>query len=90
MFKIQKDAYEAMIPKQKESCTLSFYVQSIDKAGNIAKTDTRKITVGEEESLINNSAIIILIIVIVIFAVRRFVVTKKVRDYASKHEFKKK
>jgi hypothetical protein len=89
MFKIDEDTYEAIIPKQSEQCTISFYVVSEDMAGNVANSDHHSLTVGEKESLISLISIIILIILVLALIVRKGFQSGKIKKYAIKFEFKR-
>jgi hypothetical protein len=89
MFKIDEDTYEAIIPKQSEQCTISFYVVSEDMAGNVANSEHHSLTVGEKESLISLISIIILIILVLALIVRKGFQSGKIKKYAIKFEFKR-
>jgi hypothetical protein len=90
MFKTNDNTYEAIIPKQTESGTLSFYIESEDKAGNVARSEVAEVSVGGQENVVFYSGIIALFGVIAVFGAKRMIVRKKIRAYANKYEFHRK
>jgi hypothetical protein len=89
MFKIADDTYEAIIPKQSEQCTISFYIVSEDVAGNVVNSEHQSLNVGEKESLISLVSIIIFIILVLALIVRKGFQSGKIKKYAIKFEFKR-
>jgi hypothetical protein len=90
MFKISENSYEVIIPEQSESGVLSLYIESDDKAGNIAKSETIEVSVGQEENFVFYGGILALIIVIAAILINKIIIRKKIKSYASKYEFKRK
>lgn len=89
MFRVGKNRYEAAIPKQGSICSITYYISTVDLAGNEADTNKKSLNIGREESLIFFSGIIILACLISAITFRRIIIHRKIKGYADKYKFRR-
>lgn len=85
MFRIGPDLYEATIPKQTESRSVTYYIAAEDSAENNGKTPQREVTLGRDRTVMYSVVVIILLSIIVLAAVRKALSVRRVRKYSNKY-----
>lgn len=86
MFRVEEGVYEGTIPKQDESCDITYYIEVRDSAGNVGKTEQKSISVGEEEELLFTVALIAAVLLIIIVVARGLIIHRKVKAYTHRYE----
>ena len=89
MFWVGEVLYEGTIPKQDESCEITYYIEVQDSAGNVGTTEEKGLSVGREEDLLFTMALITASCLIIIVIARGIVIHRKVRAYTHKYESKR-
>jgi hypothetical protein len=86
MFRVEEGLYEGTIPKQDESCEITYYIEVQDSAGNVGTTEQKSISLGQEEDLLFMMALIAAVVLIIIAVARSVIIHRKVRAYTHKYE----